>query len=161
MPHSHQLELAVTIGIVAGSALLFVYWFRYTCLLILSAKTACDYAGDVVAANQLGFLDVQARLRQGSFVDLDPLHRALERDYSLITYLLKNAARSAAEESAAQETSIETRMLEMYYRLMGAWYSAVRPFSTEAARSALEQMSVVVEHFANIMGERAACASAA
>lgn len=156
LPHHHQLEIAITIGIVAGSALLFVYWFRYTCLLILSAKTANNYAGDVAAANQLGFLDVQTRLREGSFADLDPLHSALERDYSLITYLLKNAAHTGEEES-----SLEGRMLEMYYGMMNACYRAVKPFSAEAARSALEQMSFVVEYFANAMGERAACGAAA
>src|SRR5580704_13689903 len=149
---NHQFELIVTVVIAAGSALLFGYWFRYTCLLILSAKTAFDYAGDMVAANQLSFLDVQSRLRERSFADLDPLHAALERDYSLLTYLLKNAAHSSPEES-----SIETSMLELHYRMMGAWYRACRPFSAEAARSALEQMSVVVAHFANVMGERAAC----
>lgn len=158
LPHL-KIELILTIGIVAGSALLLAYWFRYTCLLFLSAKTACDYAGDVAMANQLAFLDVQARLRQGSFVDLDPLHRSLERDYTLITFLLKNVAPST--ESAVQETLTELRMLEVYYRLMGAWYRVSRTFSTEAARSALEQMSVVVEHFANVMGERAACGAAA
>jgi hypothetical protein len=156
LPHHHQVELAVTVSIVAGSALLFVYWFRYTCLLILSAKTACDYTRDVAAANQLSFLDVQSRLREGSFADLDPLHAALERDHSVITYLLKNAAHSGAEES-----SLETQMLEMYYRLMGAWYRASKPFSAQAACRALEQMSSVVEHFANVMGERAAFASSA
>ena len=156
LPHHHQLELAVTVSIVAGSALLFVYWFRYTCLLILSAKTACDYSADVAAANQLNFLNVQNRLREGLPAELDPLHSALERDYDLVTYLLKNAAHSGAEES-----SLEVKMLEMYYGLMGAWYRASRPFSAAAARSALEQMSSVVEHFANVMGERAACAAAA
>ena len=155
LPH-HQIELAITVGMVVGSVLLFVYWFRYFCLLILSAKTAKNYAGDVAAANQLAFLEVQARLREGSFVDLDPLHTALERDYSLITYLLKNAAHADTEES-----SMESRMLEMYYGLMNAWYCAVKPFSAEAARAALEQMSSVVEHFANSMGERATCGAAA
>lgn len=164
LPH-HQLELAVTVTIVAGSALLFVYWFRYTCLLILSARTARDYARDVAKANQLGFPEVQARLSPDSLsddstgpsvVELDPLREALERDYSLITYLLKNAAHSESEES-----SLETRMLEMYYHLMGAWYSAVRPFSVDAARAALNQMASVVEHFANSMGERAAAGAAA
>ncbi len=159
LPH-HHLEFAVTVSIVAGSVLLLAYWFRYTCLLFLSAKTARDYAVDVAVANQLGFLDVQVRLRQGSLVELDPLHRALERDYSLITFLLKNAAPASAE-SAVEETLTELRMLEMYYRVMGAWYRVSRTFSTEAARHALEQMSVVVEHFANVMGERAACGAAA
>jgi len=151
-----MLELAITAIIAAGSALLLGVWFRYTCLLIVSAKTALDYAGDVAAANQLSFQDVQARLHSRDITELDPLRAALERDYELITYLLKNAAHSSAMES-----SIETQMLELNYRLMDAWYRVSRRFSTEAACRALEDMSLVVAHFANVMGERNACATAA
>jgi hypothetical protein len=151
-----MFEVAITAIIAAGSVLLFGYWFRYTCLLIVSAKTALDYAGDVATANQLSFLNVQSRLHERTIVDFDPLHAALEQDYALITYLLKNAAHSNSEES-----SIETRMLAMNYRLMDAWYRVSRRFSTEAARRALEDMSLVVAHFANVMGERNACVSAA
>ncbi len=150
-----MFELAVTAIIAAGSIVLFGYWFRYTCLLIVSAKTALDYAGAVAAANQLSFLDVQSRLRGRDVTDFDPLHAALERDYAVITYLLKNAAHSGAGES-----SIETRMLAMNYRLMDAWYQVSRRFSTEAACRALEDMSQVVAHFANVMGERSACTAA-
>jgi hypothetical protein len=146
-----MFEFAVTVSIAAGSVLLFGYWFRYTCLLIVSAKTALDYAGSVAAANQLSFLDVQSRLHEQNITDFDPIHAALERDYSVITYLLKNAAHST------EESSIETRMLAMNYRLMGAWYQVSRRFSTEMARRALEDMALVVAHFANVMGERNAC----
>ncbi len=52
-------------------------------------------------------------------------------------------------------------MLELHYRMMGAWYRVSRPFSADAACSALEQMSSVVAHFANVMGERSAGAAAA
>jgi hypothetical protein len=52
-------------------------------------------------------------------------------------------------------------MLAMNYRLMDVWYQVSRRFSAEAARRALEDMALVVAHFANVMGERAACASAA
>ena len=152
----HQFEMAVTVIIAAGSALLFGYWFRYTCLLILSAKTACDYAGDVAAANHLNFLNVQSSLQDYSIIDLDPMRAALERDYSLITYLLKNATNVNAEESSA-----ETRMLELYYRLTAGWYLVARRISAEAARHALEEMSSVVAHFANMMGERAALSASA
>ncbi len=58
-----MLELIVTLVITVSSVLLFGYWFRYTCLLILSAKTTRDYAADIAAANQLSFLQVQAQLR--------------------------------------------------------------------------------------------------
>ncbi|HEY1754515.1 MAG TPA: hypothetical protein VGG72_03915 [Bryobacteraceae bacterium] len=149
-----MFQLAVTVIIAAGSVLLFAYWFRYTCLLIVSAKTALDYAGGVATANQLNFLNVQSSLHERNFTDLDPLRAALERDYSVITYLLKNAAHSSAEES-----SIETKMLAMNYRLMGAWYQVSRRFSTEVACKALEDMSQVVAHFANVMGERNAAMS--
>jgi len=150
-----MFQLAVTVIIAAGSVLLFAYWFRYTCLLIVSAKTALDYAGAVATANQLSFLEVQARLHEHSVIDFDPLHAALERDYTLITYLLKNASHFSSEES-----SIETRMLAMNYRLMDCWYQVCRRFSPQAACRALEDMSMVVAHFANVMGERNACMSA-
>jgi hypothetical protein len=150
-----MLEFAVTVILTVGSVALFGYWFRYTCLLILSAKTARDYAGDVVAANQLNFLQVQSQLRQG-VVELDPLHAALARDYDVVTYLLKHAAQSSSEES-----SLEARMLEMNYRVMGAWYQVSRRFSATLASQALEEMSLVIGHFANVMGERAACGAAA
>jgi hypothetical protein len=150
-----MLEFAVTATLTVGSALLFAYWFRYTCLLILSAKTARDYALEVVTANQLCFLDVQSQLRQGA-AQLDGLHAALARDYDVVTYLLKHAAHSSNEES-----SIEARMLQMNYRLMGAWYQVSRRFSATFARQALEEMSLIIGHFANVMGERASCGAAA
>lgn len=152
----HTVAIAVTVIIAAGSALLFGYWFRYTCVLILSAKTACDYAAAIAAANQLNFPAVQASLREHSHPDLDRLHAALDKDYSLVTYLLKNAAQAGTEES-----SVEARMLALHYRLTSVWYQISRPMSTEAARRALEEMSAVVAHFANVMGERAACGAAA
>ena len=150
-----MIELIVTIGMTAGSLLLFGYWFRYTCLLILSAKTTQDYACEVAAANQLSFLEVQATLREGAPAELDPLQTALDRDYAVVTYLLKNAARAAGHQS------VETRMLAMNYRLMRAWSRLSRQFSLEASRRALEEMSQVVAHLANIMGEQAACGTAA
>src|SRR5579864_2484074 len=107
-----MLELIVTSVITVSSALLFGYWFRYTCLLILSTKTTQDYACEVAAVNQLSFLEVQATLREGAPAELDPLQAALDRDYSMVMYLLKNAARAAGHQS------VETRMLAMNYGLM-------------------------------------------
>jgi hypothetical protein len=151
-----MIEVAATVIITVSSVLLFGYWFRYTCLLILSAKTTRDYAGDMAMANQLSFLEVQAQLREGVSAELDSLQTALDRDYALVTYLLRHAAHSSQTESL-----VETRMLELNYRLMGAWYHVSRRFSLEASRRALEEMSLVVAHFANVVGERAACGAGA
>jgi hypothetical protein len=151
-----MIELATTVILTVGSAGLFVYWFRYTCLLILSAKTTRDYAGEVATANQLSFLEVQSQLRNVATPELDRLAASLERDYSVLTYLLKNASQLSEEDSP-----LEARMLQMNYRLMSGWYRVSSRFSTEMGRKALEEMSTVVAHFANVMGERAACGAAA
>ena len=149
-----MFELIATLFITASSALLFAYWFRYTCVLILKAKTTRDFAGEVAAANRLSFPAVQSELWAAS-ANLGYLHDALNRDYALLTYLVSHAAGHQGE------ASLEDRMLQFNYRLMGAWYRISRPFSTAAARKALEEMSLVVAHFANVMGERAMADAAA
>ena len=151
-----MIELIGTIGITASSVVLFGYWFRYTCLLILSAKTTRDYAAEVATANQLSFLQVQAQLRQQTPVEIDALEKALDRDYAIVTSLLKHASGASAAQGA-----LEKRMLEIDYRLMRAWYRVSRSFSAAAARQAVEEMSLVVAHFANAMGEQTSAAAAA
>lgn len=147
-------ELITSGVLTGGSLLLLAYWFRYMCLLILSARTTRDYAGEVAMANQLRFFEVQSQL--GVSMELDRLQASLDRDYAVLTYLLQNAAGSTNEES-----SMEARMLRMNYQLIGAWARVSRPFSLAASRRALEEMSMVVAHFANVMGERAAAGSVA
>src|SRR5690348_8155980 len=109
-------ELIATVIITTSSVALFAYWFRYTCLLILSAKTTRDYAASVASANQLTFLEVQTILRDHRVADLAAMRNSLDRDYKVLTYLLKHAANPSRGDAA-----IETRMLEINYRLMGLW----------------------------------------
>jgi hypothetical protein len=149
-----MVELIATIAITVSSVLLFGYWFRYTSLLILSAKTTRNYADEVAIANELSFLTVQSKLRNQAS-ELDALQKALDRDYAIVTYLLEHVSGASAVEDA-----LEKGMLDLDYRLMGAWYRLSRNFSSEAARSALEEMSQVVAHFANVTGARAAAAAA-
>ena len=84
------------------------------------------------------------------------MQKALDRDYAIVTYLLEHLSSGSAVEEA-----LEKRMLKIDYRLMRAWYRVSRNFSSEAARNALEEMSQVVAHFANVTGARAAAAAAA
>jgi hypothetical protein len=99
----------------------------------------------------LSFLEIQAQLRTGS-ADLGRLHASLDRDYALITNLIQ------ASQGALQ---IEDRMLQVNYRLMGALYKVSSRFSTDMGRNALDEMSSVIAHFANAMGERATAGAAA
>ncbi len=144
-----MVELITTVVITASSVALFAYWFRYTCLLILSAKTARDYAAEVATANNLGFPMVQAELK-ASAPDLDRLRAALDSDYRVVRHLLKYAA--------GEGQSLETQMLAVNYKVMRAWYATSRHFSESLAARALTEMSIVVSHLANQMGEQAAAA---
>jgi hypothetical protein len=145
-----MIELLATVAIMISSVLLFAYWFRYTCLLILSAKTTRDYAMQVAADNGLSFVGVQSTLREAGAADLDRLHNLLDRDYALVGAMM-----------SAVETGLETKMLEIDYRLARMWDRVSRNISAQSARQALEEMSMVVAHFANSVGEAEFSASAA
>jgi hypothetical protein len=146
-----MIELLTTLIVTASSILLFGYWFRYTCLLILSAKTARDYAGQVVAANQLGFLAAQSELTTDA-PNLDHLRDQLDHDYAVLNRLLK---------ASPGDLFVENRMLGINYQVMGTLYRLNSRFSGVAARRALEEMAAVMAHMANAVGEHAACAAAA
>ena len=149
-----MLYLIVTLLITVSSVLMLGYWFRYSCLLMLSAETTRDYAADIATANQLSFLQVQAELRDQQPADLNRLQAALDRDLAVVTYLIQNA-------SGQGEWGMEARMLKLNYRLMSTWCSVSQRFSPEAGRRALDEMSMIVSHFANSLGEQATAGAAA
>jgi hypothetical protein len=136
--------------IIVLSVALFVYWFRYTCLLILSTKTARNYGGAVAEANRLSFPEVHNLLRAESAVNMDALRDALEKDYRLLTSLIRN---SASQEAGADD--LEERLLMLDFALMRGWY-AVGGVLGIARAHALREMCDIVSHFANSMGQRVA-----
>lgn len=144
-----------SIFIIVVSVVLFAYWFRYTCLLILSAQSSRNYAPQVASANQLKFLETRSELaKEQPETPLAALQRSLDRDYRLLTYLLEHAA---AYDVAGR--SIEERILMLDYRLMSVWYFITRSMSGGLARRALIEKASIVNHLANAMGERVAVAS--
>jgi hypothetical protein len=144
-----QRKVISSVIIIAVSAGLLVYWFRYTCLLILRARTTKDYATGLAVANELKFPEVQGRLFQGGIADLPELERCLARDYRLITYLLAHAA-SFAEGG----TTLERRILMLDFQLMRTLYAVTRRIAAPQARAALREMTSIVVYLADVAGER-------
>lgn len=141
--------------IIAVSLLLLLYWFRYTCLLLLHAQPPRDYSKQVAAANQLKVFDVRATLATGQgSPNFDDLEQMLDRDYRLVMYLIRNAAnfRTAGSE-------LEQRMLMLDFHIMRLVYRVFARFSPSQARGALEEMAHIIARFAHMMGERAAVAT--
>ena len=144
-----MIEDLSSLALTVGSAVLLGYWFRYTCLLILCAKTPRDYAGDLAVAHQLNFPSVQRQLHEGGPSNLDYLQASLNRDYRLLKHLIQQGSRENTP------TPVGHRILRIDYQLMACWYSLTRRFSAQAARRAVEEMSLVVAHLANAIGEGA------
>ncbi len=144
-----MLENVATAVVAVASCVLFVFWFRSACLLILVAKPARDYARGVAIANQLTFREVQEALCNNASADLQTLTAALDRDFLVLSYLLKHAA-------VIRDSAIERRMLWIDYWTMRAWCSAASRVSPLVARRALQEMAMVVAHFASTLGEQLA-----
>jgi hypothetical protein len=133
--------------IIAISGLLLAYWFRYTCLLILCSKTSRNYAQVMAERHKLAFQDVRARI--GASGDgLDPLARAIERDYRIVKTLLSKA------DGFVEPWPMEEWLLRLNFAGQRWLYWAARKLSPRIGRAALREMVQVVEHLANSCGAR-------
>src|SRR5208283_1158512 len=99
--------------IIGFSLLLLVYWFRYSCILLLRSQTGRTVSELNVSDIRFCFTEVQSLLRTA--VVLDPLHLSLQRDYEILIYLLQHAAGLSLE-------SVEDRLLVLDYKVMQCWY---------------------------------------
>jgi len=135
-----------TILIISFSLALFVYWFRYTVLLLLSEENVEQHT---TVISQLSVLETREALRETKAnLPLDRLQRALDNDYRMLRYLLDHAAGMGLRP-------LEHYLLILDYRIMKAWYCLTRN------RRALDEMANVLRYIAYKMGERAASFSQA
>jgi len=120
--------------IITFSFVLFVYWFRYSCVLLLrnaAERSATTQPDD----ERFSVAKVMERLKAEP--ELEPLERALERDYHVVTYLISHAA-------DLELASIENRLLILDYRIMRLWSRLTRTMAPEQSRKALTEMASVL-----------------
>jgi hypothetical protein len=132
--------MIVSILIIVFSAVLLVYWFRYSCLLLLRNSAVHP---DAVPDERFSIGKVLDRVRTEE--QLDPLERALDRDYHMLSYLLKHAA-------DLELASIENRMLILDYKLMRLCYKLTRVIAPSISRKALTEMAKVLSAVARQAG---------
>jgi hypothetical protein len=138
--------MTASIVIIIFSAGLLVYWFRYTCILLVRNGAEEVRSLSAAAQNSFSFPAIQTRLADEQ--ELDPLHQALQRDYQVLSYLLEHATGLAIE-------SFEERLLVWDYKLMQVWYSVTKTAAPEQAREALREMATVLGILAGRIGQRA------
>jgi hypothetical protein len=132
--------------ILGFSLVLFVYWFRYSCILLLRNAVDQVSASDTATDTRFSVADVQARLKTDEA--LDPLHASLDHDYQVLTYLLQHAA-------GLELGSLEDRLLVLDYKVMRCYYGATRTLFPEQARKALTEMASVLDVLVHKMGRQA------
>lgn len=143
--------------IILVSFALFVYWFRYVCLLILQDRGAQPYAGRVASTNRLSFPEADRLLATASALQLpahasreslDSLERSLDRDFQLVNYLLDNV------RSRGGLRLFQQAVLSLDFHLMKICYRITRTISARIAKSALREMSLVIQHMAGRLGQQ-------
>jgi hypothetical protein len=135
--------MLASILIIVFSLVLFVYWFRYSCILLLRGQAAQPATE---AADGFQYAAVQQQLPTA--VELDPLHRSLDRDYKVLTYLLEHAAGLKLER-------VEYRLLVLDYKVMQGWYRLTRSAAPQQARRALAEMADILGVLVGRIGEQA------
>lgn len=144
--------MLASVLIIGFSLILFVYWFRYSCILLLRNFAEQPVLTDAISDNRFSFAQVQERLK--SDLDLDSLERSLDRDYKMISYLLQHAPDLGLQ-------SFEDRLLVLDYNVMRCWYRFTRTAAPLHARRALVEMASVLGALAQKIGEQAGLRSEA
>jgi hypothetical protein len=130
--------------IIIFSTALLLYWFRYSCAMLLQNGQSETLHTIDLATFRFG--EIQNRLSTDT--ELEPLHALLRRDYQVLSYLAKNA-------SGLNLDGMEERLLVWDYKMMAFWYSLTQTAAPEQARQALREMASVLTLLAGRMGERA------
>ena len=138
--------------IITFSLALLIYWFRYSCILILRAQ-AEEFAS-VPAAGDGRFSVSQVRESLKHEDELDPLRVALDRDYRVLTYLIEHAA-------GLELATLEDRLLMVDYWIMRRVYKLTRTLAPRQARQALVEMATVLDILVCHLGEQAGMPSEA
>jgi hypothetical protein len=126
--------MITSVFIIAISVILFVYWLRYSCVMLLrNAQERTEVSP--VADERFSISSVRERLRTEG--DLASLERALERDYHVVTYLIEHAA-------DLELASIENKLLVIDYKLMRVWSHLTRTAAPQQSRKALAEMASVL-----------------
>src|SRR3954452_15273275 len=138
--------MAASVVVIVFSSALLLYWFRYTCILLV--RNGAEEVREASAAVQTSFSfgEVQKGLLNNS--ELDPLHRSLQRDYHVLTYLVSHA-------SGLELANWEDRLLVWDYKLLRFWYAVTRTAAPEQARAALGEMAAVLGILAGRIGQKA------
>jgi hypothetical protein len=146
--------MITSIVIIILSLAMFVYWFRYSCLLILESRLSEEEAKQGAENQDPSVAWLESQLTRASTPsELDRVRQSLDRDLRMVQSL----ARSCGELQVGG-ASLESRLLMIDYRMMQVWFAVTRPFAGPKAQNALREMSRIVGYLAAESGVSVAAA---
>ena len=126
--------MITSVFIIGISVVLFVYWLRYSCVMVL--RSAQDRLSTIASIDER--FNVSLVVEQlKTAADLDSLERALDRDCRMVTYLIEHAV-------GLELASMENKLLVLDYKLMRLWSRLFRTVSPRQSRKALSEMAEVL-----------------
>jgi hypothetical protein len=141
--------MIASILIIVFAFVLLIYWFRYTCILMLKDK---PYSDSVEAVQVSGYRLVQQNLNTEPRIE--KLQLALKRDFEVLNYIVEHA-------SGMELSSLEHRLLLLDYKLMQWQYRLTKSLFPGFARRALGEMASVTEALARRVANRSSVKSQA
>jgi hypothetical protein len=133
--------------LIVSAGLLFFY-FEVICRNILRRRAAEEYFQSIVDANRLEFVSVRRSIEDlDAPIDYSLLAVTLRTDFLMLTYLLKNAA------NIYQRCTYEERLLMFYFRVQLVCL-VTRHWLRWREHSAVLKLTLILQHFANVVGER-------
>lgn len=146
--------MVASIVIIIVSLALFLYWFRYSCLLILESRFEEDEAKPASGPEESVFALLEQRLAAASTPsELIQVRNTLDDDLRLI----RNFTRDRQGDLPGF-ASLESRLLLIDYRLMQLAFSCSQSFGVPKALSALREMSRIISYLAAESGVNLAAA---
>lgn len=127
---------------------LFCFYLQAVCQKILRRQFSQEFFQSIVNANRLEFPSIRKSIEDFSApVEYPRLLLTLKCDFLALTYLLKNAA------NVSQRYSYEERLLIVYFKVVFASLVARHWLNLRETSTALK-LTVILEYFANVVGER-------
>jgi hypothetical protein len=146
--------MITSIVIIVVSVALFLYWFRYSCLLILESRFEEDEARPFASPEASAFALLEQRLAAASTPsELKHVRNTLDDDLRLIPSLTRDR-----QGDLSGIGSLESRLLLIDDRLMQFAFFCFQSFGVPKAPSALREMSRIIGYLATESGVNLAAA---
>jgi hypothetical protein len=142
----------IAVLILILSVAMFFFYFQTICLRILHREFDREYFLPIVNANRLEFPSIREAIEEfDAPVDYARFCMMLKCDYLALTYLLKNAG------NAGHRYTTQDRLLIVYFHVV-YFLLQFRHLLRLDEKSPFLQLTRVLQHFGNVVGQRVSLA---